>query len=78
MSLLAAGISLLGSIVVGLIAHGWRSEIATLRAELRASIAESGLAFYAQVNGNYIKKDLFNTLVGRVDGIEQRVNDAGD
>lgn len=74
----AAAVSLLGSIIVGLVAWGGRSEIATLRAEVRASIAEAGLAFYSQVNGNYVKKELFNTLVGRVDGVEQRVNDAGD
>lgn len=82
---IVAGISMLGSIIMALVAWGWRAEIATLRAdmatlkaEMRAAIAESVNAFYLQINGSYIKKDLFNTLVGRVDGIEQRVNDAGD
>ncbi len=50
----------------------------TLKAEMRASIAESVNSFYRQVNGSYVKKELFTTLVGRIDGIEQRVNDLGD
>ena len=81
-SIAAAGVSLLGSIVVGLVAWGWKAEIGTLRAEagmhqaeMRARIAESVNAFYIQINGNYVKKELYNTLVGRMDGLEQRVND---
>ena len=42
---------------------------------MRAKIAESVNAFYIQINGSYVKKELYNTLIGRVDGIEQRVND---
>jgi len=77
-ALAAAGISLLGSIIVALVAWGWRSEISTLRAEMRASIAESANTFYLQVNGNYTKKELHNALVSHVDGIEARLNDMGD
>ena len=52
-------------------------EFETLRAEVRAGIAESGARFFAQVNGNYVKRDLYNTLLARVDGLEGRVNDLG-
>jgi hypothetical protein len=84
-SIVAAGVSLLGSIIVALVAWGWRAEIGTLRAEMntlkaemRASIAESVNSFYQQVNGSYIKRDLYNTLLARVDNIENRVNELGD
>ena len=88
-SLIAAGISLLGSIIMALVAWGWRAEIATLRAEMatlkaemRASIAESVNTFYRQINGSYTKtetcKAQCGALCGRVDGLENRVNDLGD
>ena len=90
--IIAAGISALASLVVGLVAWGWRGEIATLRAEMgtvraemgtlraemRAAIAESVNAFYLQINGSYTKSGLHNALAARVDGIENRVNDMGD
>ena len=84
-AMLAAGISLLGSIIMALVAWGWRAEIATLRAnmetlraDMRASIAESVNAFYDRINGSYTKRDLYNTLLARVDGLENRFNDMGD
>ena len=88
-SILAAAISLLGSIIVGLVAWGWRGEIATLRAEMktlqaemRASIAESVNAFYMRVNGSYVKRDVCKTIHAaesvRVDNIENRVNELGE
>ena len=55
-----------------------RAEMATLKAEMRASIAESANSFFLQVNGNYVKKELHNALISRVDGLEIRVNDIGD
>jgi hypothetical protein len=59
-SIAAASISFLGSVVVGLVAWGWREEIGTLRAEIgtinaqmetlraeiRAAIAEASNEFY--------------------------------
>jgi hypothetical protein len=84
-SIAAAAISLFGSIIVGLVVWGWKSELSTLRAEMlalkadmRASIAESVNSFYLQINGSYTKKDLHNTLVARVDSVENRVNELGD
>jgi hypothetical protein len=108
--IVAAGISLLGSLVMALVAWGWRGQIDTLRAEnnvlkadmltaiqkavnqfatlpgrvdtlkaeTRAALAESVNEFYKQVNGNYVKKDLYIALVSRVDSVEARVNDLGD
>jgi hypothetical protein len=50
----------------------------TLRAEIRASIAESSAEFYRQVNGSYTKRDLCNTisdgLAERLDKLEARVD----
>ena len=59
---------------------GWnlKAEIAMMRAEIRASIAESANDFYRQVNGSYVKKELYQTLSGRVDSCETRLNDMGD
>jgi hypothetical protein len=90
-SITAASISFLGSVVVELVAWGgwgrWgmpRAEIGTshplmetLRTEIRASIAEASSAFYRQVNGTYIKRDLCKAisdgLAERVDKLENRV-----
>lgn len=84
-SVVVAGVSLLGNIIVGLVAWGWRAEIstlraemATMRAEMRASIAESANEFFRQINGNYVKKEVYNTLIARVDGLDGRVNDLGE
>lgn len=90
--ILAAVVSLVGSTIVGLVGWGARAEVRvlraemalgaekmeTLKAEIRASIAESVNAFYKQVNGNYIRKELFNALVDRINGLEVRINDAGE
>ena len=50
----------------------------TLRAEIRAAIAEASTEFYRQVNGAYTKRDLCKTisngLADRVDKLEERVN----
>jgi uncharacterized coiled-coil DUF342 family protein len=84
-SIVSALISLLGSIVVGLVAWGWRGEIATLRAEIgtihaqmetlraevRASIAEASAEFYRQVNGAYTKRDVCRAIS---DGLAERVD----
>jgi hypothetical protein len=84
-SIAAAVISLLGSIVVALVAWGWRNEIGmvraeigtvhaqmeTIRAEVRASIAEASAAFYKHVNGAYTKRDLCRTIS---DGQAERVD----
>ena len=63
------GIAAVAALIGGLAAWGakkevetLRSEMATLRAEIRASIAESTLEFYRQVNGNYVKKDICKTV----------------
>ena len=56
----------------------FRADMSTLRAEVRAGIAEAGLEFYKQVNGTYVKSSLYGALVGRVDGLENRINDIGD
>ena len=84
-SIAAALVSLLGSIVVGLVAWGWRNEIGmvraeigtvraqmeTIRAEVRASIAEASAEFYRQVNGAYTKRDLCKTIS---DGLTERLD----
>ena len=92
-AIVTALLSLIGSTIIGLVAWGWKAEIATLRtqmdafgvavrsdmatlrAEVRASIAESVHELYRQINGSYVKTPLYNSLVGRVDGLENRVND---
>jgi hypothetical protein len=84
-SIAAASISFLGSVVVGLVARGWRGEIGTLRAqigtihaqmetlraEIRAAIAEASNEFYRQVNGGYTKRDLCETIS---DGLAERID----
>jgi hypothetical protein len=84
-SITAASISFLGSVVVGLVAWGWRGEIGTLgseigtihaqmetlRAEIRAAIAEASAEFHRQVNGAYIKRDLCKAIS---DGLAERVD----
>jgi hypothetical protein len=72
-------------------AWGWRGEIGTvraeiamihaqmetLRAEIRAAIAEASNQFYRHVNGAYTKKDLCKTisesLAERLDKLENRI-----
>ena len=89
---LAAIVSLVGSVIVGLVAWGAKAEvrvlraemalgaekIETLKAEIRASIAESVNSFYRQVAGGYTRKELFNALVDRINGLEVRISDAGE
>jgi hypothetical protein len=84
-SIAAASISFLGSVVVGLVAWGWRGEIGTLRAEIgtihaqmetlraeiRAAIAEASAEFYRQVNGAYTKRDLCKTISN---GLAERID----
>ncbi len=79
--IVSAGLSLLGSIIVALVAWGWRAEIGTLRAEMalasakietvrvevRASIAEAVNEFYIRVNGSYVKKDVCKIAMGSVE-----------
>jgi hypothetical protein len=81
----AAVVSLAGSVVVGLVAWGWRGEVSTLRAELgtvhaqmetlraevRAAIAEAGVQFYRQVNGTYTKTTLCEAVR---EGITDRID----
>jgi hypothetical protein len=54
------------------------AQMETLRAEVRASIAEASTEFYRQVNGAYSKRDLCKTisegLGERLDKPEERVN----
>ena len=101
--IIASCISLLGTIILGLIAWGLHAEVAALRAhtslqvakpqgdiatlranmetaraEVRAQIAEAINNFYRELNGTYIRRELYNTLVGKVEGLENRVNDIGD
>lgn len=73
-----AGVSLLANVIMAIVAWGWRAEIATIRAEMRAGLAEALASFWRELNGSYIKRDLYNTLVSRVDALENRVNDLGD
>ena len=99
-AIVTALLSLIGSMIIGLVAWGWKAEIATLRtqmdafgvavrsdmatlrAEVRASIAESVHELYRQINGSYVKTPacaaLYNSIVGRVDGLENRVNDLSE
>ena len=74
-SIIAAGFSFLASGVMSLIAWGLRSEVGMLRTELRAGLAEAENKFFARVNGNYIRKELHNDMVARIDRIENRVED---
>ena len=55
--------SLLGD-RVSLLAWGWRGEIGTPRAEVRASIAEASAEYCSQVNGTFTKRDLCKTITG--------------
>ena len=78
---IAAVVSLIGSLVVGLVAWGAKAEVATLRAEMalgnskldtvrvevRASIAEAVNDFYVRVNGNYVKKEGCKTIHAAVE-----------
>ena len=63
------GIAAVAALIGGLAAWGAKKEVETLRAEMetlrteiRASIAESTLEFYRQVNGNYVKKEVCKTV----------------
>lgn len=74
-SLIAAAASFVASGVVSLIAWGLRSEVATLRTELRAGLAEAENRFFQRVNGSYIRKELHNEMVARIDRIENKVDE---
>ena len=74
-SLVAAAASFVASGVVSLIAWGLRSEVATLRTELRAGLAEAENRFFQRVNGSYIRKELHNEMVARIDRIENKVDE---
>lgn len=74
-------LSLFVGVVVGLIAFGLRKQvevidqkIETVREEFRAQLAEAGNEFFKRVNGNYVRKDLYNQLSDRVDRVEDRVD----
>ena len=81
---IAAVVSLIGSLLVGAIAWAAKAEVATLRAEMalssarletiraevRASIAEAVNEFYVRVNGNYVKKDVCKVAMS---GMEDRI-----
>ena len=76
MAAIAAVVSLIGSVIVGLVAWAAKAEVAVLRAEMalasakmetvrvevRASIAEAVNAFYVRVNGNYVKREVCKTV----------------
>lgn len=85
----AAVLSLLVSVIAGLVAWGLRAELATIRAEMgasradvRASIAEAVNDFYVRVNGNYVKRDLCKTICAateeRIGKVELQVEGMGD
>jgi multidrug resistance efflux pump len=77
----AAVVSLIGSLLVGLLAFAARAEVATLRAEMalanakletvrvevRASIAEAVNQFYVRVNGNYVNSKLCGAVHAAVE-----------
>jgi hypothetical protein len=74
-------VSSLGSLFVGLIVFGLRKQvevidqkIETVRQEFHGKLAEAGNEFYTKVNGNYLRKDLFNQLDARVNRIESKVD----
>jgi ribosomal protein L29 len=52
-----------------------RAELATLRAEQLAGLAAAENRFFERVNGNYIRKELHNEMVARVDRIENKVDE---
>jgi chaperone required for assembly of F1-ATPase len=82
---IAAVVSLIGSVVVGLAATAAKAEVASLRAEMalngarletvrvevRASIAEAVNDFYVRVNGNYVKREVCKIAMA---GMEDRIN----
>ena len=73
--LLAAGISVVTSGGVGLIVWGLKTEVAKLRTEMRAELAEAENRFFQRVNGTYVRKELHGELVARIDRIENRIED---
>jgi hypothetical protein len=42
--------------------------------EFHARLAEAGNEFYRQVNGNYLRKEMFSEFTARVDRIEHKVD----
>ena len=92
---IAAIVSLIGSALMGLLALAAKAEVAalraeislsnakldTVRAEMRASIAEAVNDFYVRVNGNYVKKDVCKTVHAatedRLVKIEQSIEGMG-
>jgi hypothetical protein len=73
--IIAAGVSALASGAAGLFVWGLKAEVAALRTEIRASLAETENRFFQRVNGNYVRKELYGDLTARVDRIESRVDD---
>ena len=84
-SIAAAAVSVLGSVVVVLWVAKWKAEretlhanMRTLQAEARACIAESANALFKNVNSSYVSTPLHAALTQRVDRVERRIDGAGD
>ncbi len=72
----------LSTLITGLVAWGFKNQVAvleqkieTVRQEFHAELEKAGNAFYARVNGNYVRTGALNDLKERVDRIENRVDD---
>lgn len=82
MPLAVAGLSVLASLLTGLVVWGNRGQVntvhqtmKTMRQEFRANMAEAELRIIKGINGTYTRTPLHNELVARVDRIESRVDE---
>lgn len=54
-----------------------RSEVQLVRSEMQTELAQAEVRFYQRVNGNYVRREIHQDLVSRVDRVESRVDDLG-
>lgn len=73
--IIAAVISVLASIIVGVIAWGVKAELKSVRSDFTANMAQAELRIIKGINGTYTRTPVFQDLVARVDRIEDRVGD---
>lgn len=63
------------NVIIGLAVWGLRSEIALLRMEMRAQLAEAENKFFLRVNGSYVKREIHAELSARVEDLKNRMED---